>query len=96
MRRGDVVVAVLPGDTGKPRPAVVVQADLLNERAPTGYLLCPLTTTLSGLPYRPTLEPRASNGIRLVSEAMTDRLSRVSAQRLGEAVGRLDVDQLTA
>jgi len=31
MRRGDVVVVALPGDLGKPRPAVVVQVDVLNE-----------------------------------------------------------------
>ena len=29
-RRGDVVICVLSGDYGKPRPAVVVQSDLFN------------------------------------------------------------------
>ena len=31
MRRGDIVVVAAPGDYGKPRPAVVVQADALTE-----------------------------------------------------------------
>ena len=31
MRRGDVVLVVVPGDYGKPRPAVVVQTDLVND-----------------------------------------------------------------
>ena len=30
MKRGDVVTVALPGDYGKPRPAVVVQADHFN------------------------------------------------------------------
>jgi mRNA-degrading endonuclease toxin of MazEF toxin-antitoxin module len=29
-QRGDVVVCVLSGDYGKPRPAVVVQSDVFN------------------------------------------------------------------
>ena len=30
MKRGDLVTVALPGDFGKPRPALVVQADLFN------------------------------------------------------------------
>jgi len=32
MRRGDIVIAVTPGDDGKPRPAAVVQSDLICQR----------------------------------------------------------------
>jgi mRNA interferase MazF len=31
LKRGDIVVVAAPGDYGKPRPAVVVQADALTE-----------------------------------------------------------------
>ena len=31
LKRGDFVVVALPGDYGKPRPALIVQADLFNE-----------------------------------------------------------------
>ena len=31
VKRGDLVVVAVPGDNGKPRPAVVVQADVFNE-----------------------------------------------------------------
>lgn len=43
MRRGDIVIAVTPGDYGKPRSATVVQSDLFN---PThaSITLCPITS----------------------------------------------------
>ncbi len=31
MKRGDLVTIALPGDYGKPRPALVVQSDLFSE-----------------------------------------------------------------
>lgn len=96
MRRGDVVIAIMPRETGKPRPAVIIQSDLRNAREPTGYLVCPLSTTPTGLPYRPSLEPRPGNGLRQPSEAMTDRVTRVSAGRLAQTAGRLAADELAA
>jgi hypothetical protein len=32
MRRGDIVTVAAPGAYGKPRPAVVIQGDSLNQR----------------------------------------------------------------
>jgi PemK-like, MazF-like toxin of type II toxin-antitoxin system len=37
MKRGDVVVVALPGDFGKPRPALIIQSDLFNETHPHPY-----------------------------------------------------------
>ena len=54
MRRGDVVLVVLPGDYGKPRPAITVQSDLLNTEDPASYLVCPLTTTLPPISSAPS------------------------------------------
>ena len=33
MRRGDILTVAAPGDYGKPRPAVLIQSDLLNTDA---------------------------------------------------------------
>jgi mRNA interferase MazF len=58
MKRGDLVLAVARGDYGKPRPAVVVQADLFN---PThaSLLVCLLTTELVDAPlFRLTRQSR--------------------------------------
>ena len=34
MRRGDVVTVAVPGDYGKPRPAVVIQTGAINSAEP--------------------------------------------------------------
>jgi mRNA interferase MazF len=33
MKRGDIVTVSLPGDYGKPRPALVIQSDLFDEHS---------------------------------------------------------------
>lgn len=41
-QRGDLVTVFLPGDHGKPRPALVVQSDLLADL--DSVVLCPITS----------------------------------------------------
>jgi mRNA interferase MazF len=97
VKRGDVVLAALPGDYGKPRPAVIVQSDLLNAEGPTSYILCPLTTTLTGRSnIRVPIEPSAGNGLRAQSEVMVDKVSAAPAKRIRESVGRLDAAAMRA
>jgi mRNA-degrading endonuclease toxin of MazEF toxin-antitoxin module len=45
LKRGDLVVVALPGDYGKPRPALIVQADLFNETH-ASITIVPVTSTL--------------------------------------------------
>ena len=85
MKRGDVVTIA----DGKPRPAIVVQADEIV--TPFEVLVCPLTTTLLDVPfYRPTIEPTAVNRLNQTSQMMTDKTGPVSKTRIGGAIGRLD------
>lgn len=91
MRRGDVVLVALPGDYGKPRPAVIAQADLLNDASPTSYLVAPLTTTLTGAAdIRPSIEPSSDNGLEARSEVMVDKTTAAPARRLRAVIGRID------
>jgi mRNA interferase MazF len=72
VKRGDFVLAVVHGDYGKPRPAVVVESDLFN---PThaSLLVCLLTTDLIDAPlFRLTIAPSAANGLREMSQIMVD------------------------
>ncbi len=97
MRRGDVVLFALPGDYGKPRPAVIVQSDLLNTEDPPSFLLCPLTTTLTGLAdIRIPVEPTPGNGLSAPSEVMVDKTSAAPRRRLRDVVGRLDAATMRA
>jgi mRNA interferase MazF len=97
VKRGDVVLAVLPGEHGKPRPAIVLQSDLLNQKEPSSVIVCPLTTTLRFQPeVRVMIEPSAQNGLRERSEAMVDKLIPASRQRLRDVIGHIDATVMRA
>jgi len=87
--RGDLVVVALPGDYGKPRPAVVIQSDRLTA-IPT-VIVCPLTSEQVDAPLvRLTIAPSSSNGLRQPSQAMVDKLQAIRRERIGQVIGRLD------
>lgn len=90
LRRGDVVTVAVPGDYGKPRPAVVVQADLFNGTHSSVTLL-PLTSTVVDAPlFRMTIDPGRRNGLTRVSQVMVDKIISVPRGKVGAAIGRLE------
>ncbi len=94
MRRGDLVVAALPGELGKPRPALVSQSDLFNDQHPTTTVL-PLTSELLNAPvYRILVEPSEANGLRAISQIMVDKPTSIRRERIGKLIGRLDDDTM--
>lgn len=94
MKRGDVVTVALPGDFGKPRPAIVVQSDLFNKTHQSVTLL-PLTSTLVDAPlFRMIINPGKKNGLAKVSQVMVDKVMTVRRDRVGKPVGRLDADEM--
>lgn len=92
MKRGDVVVVVAQGDMGKPRPGIIVQADELGETT-NSVLVCPMSSDLTEFHrLRPVVEPTASNGLRLRSQIMTDKINALRRDRIRQVVGSLDAD----
>ena len=93
MRRGDLLIAVLSGDYGKPRPAVLVQSEDLFETE--SLLVCPLTSEIETAgPFRPLIEPTAENGLTSPSIIMTEKVTAVPRRRCREHIGRLAPDQI--
>ena len=89
MRRGDLVTVATPGDYGKPRPALVIQSDLLEEMP--SVTLCLVTSTLRDAPiFRITVDPSPDNGLRSVSQIQVDKVLTVARERIGGTIGRLD------
>jgi mRNA interferase MazF len=89
MRRGDVVIVSLPGDYGKPRPAVILQNDRLDHQLDS-YIIALLTTSTAGGPLlRIVVEPSEQNGLRKVSR-MVDKLYAIPSHRISQQVGRMD------
>ena len=89
VRRGDLVTVALQGDYGKPRPALVIQADQFADLG--SVVILPITSTLIDAPLlRPTVEPSPENGLRKASQIMLDKPMTVKANKIGTAFGHLD------
>lgn len=89
MRRGTLVTVVAPGDFGKPRPALVIQSDMVDDTASVTLLL--LTSSLQETPhFRVAVAPNATNGLRTTSQVQIDKLFSVARSKIGPPIGRLD------
>ena len=89
MQRGELITVALQGDAGKPRPALVIQADHF-ANLPT-LIVLPLTSTILDLPLvRVTVEP----GLRQRSQIMISRPQFLPRHRASPVIGRLDAAAL--
>ena len=94
MKRGDLVTIALPGDFGKPRPALVIQADAFNDEHATVTVL-PVTSLLLAAPLlRITLDPDARNGLQERSQIMVDKAMTVRREKVAEPFGSVDSNTL--
>ena len=86
MKRGDFVTIAMQGDFGKPRPALVVQAEQFDALATVTVL--PVTSTLLDTPLmRITVEADAHNGLSKPSQVMADKLVTVKRDKVGPTFG---------
>ena len=90
--RGDIVLVALQGDYGKPRPAVIVQTDVMAEHA--SVVLCLLTTDVRTARFRVTIQPTAINALAATSQVMADKLVTVPRTKVGPSIGRVTLAQL--
>jgi mRNA interferase MazF len=89
LRRGDIVTAALPGASGKPRPALVVQNDAF--AALPSVTVLPLTGDLQDASLiRVSVEPDPSNGLRRASEVMVDKAVTLPRSKTGRRIGWID------
>ena len=88
MRRGDLISVALPGDYGKPRPALIVQSDdYLHLQSIT---VLPLTSNVVSMEAcRIELEPSDENGLRQVSQVMVEKSATVPRWKVGPVIGHL-------
>lgn len=94
MRRGDLVPVALPGDFGKPRPALVIQADRFGS---TGTVIVAVLTGTEVAPtlLRPLIVPTERNGLRKPSYVMIDKLTAVKRNKVGPVFGQADTEAMT-
>lgn len=93
VRRGDLVTIAVTGDYGKPRPALIVQADAF--RALGAVTVLRLTSELHDWPtFRVTVQPSPENGLRQPSQVMIDRAVSLPREKVGAVFGRIDDDTM--
>jgi mRNA interferase MazF len=93
--RGDLVTIALPGDYGKPRPALVMQADAF--KALTSVTVLPLTSELRDWPlFRITIRPSRANGLRQASQVAVDKTATVPCAKIGQRIGHADIGTMRA
>jgi len=91
--RGDLVTIAIQGDFGKPRPALVIQADQFSGHGSVSVL--PVTSTLVAAPLlRVAIQPSTENGLQKPSQVMVDKAMTVRRDKVGPAFGRIDADAL--
>jgi mRNA interferase MazF len=84
-----LVTVATSGDYGKPRPALIVQANAYAEHPSITVL--PLTSELHDMPLlRVTVEPGENTGLRLRSQVMVDKTTTIPRAKAGSRIGRLD------
>lgn len=94
MQRGDIVVCVSSGDYGKPRPAVIVQADAFNKTHAT-LTVCPFSTHIIETPlFRLLITPSKHNGLKQPSQIMVDKIVSLKRDKIREKIGQLNADQI--
>jgi mRNA interferase MazF len=95
MRRGDILTIAISGDCGKPRPAIVIQADRLEDT--DSVLVCQVTTTHRDTPlYRLMIPVTPETGLRAVSYVMADKIFAVRRGKCGPVIGRLPDEGILA
>lgn len=93
MRRGDLVTVAMQGDFGKPRPALVIQADLF--AAHSSVTVLPVTSTIVNAPLlRISIQPDLENSLQKPSQIMIDKALTVKRDKIGQAFGYVGADTL--
>lgn len=88
MKRGDLVTVAVSGDYGKPRPALVVQADVFDLHP--SVIVLPLTSEIHDTPlFRVSVGAGKETGLRVPSQIMVDKATTVPRGKIGPRIGRV-------
>jgi mRNA interferase MazF len=95
LKRGDLLPIAIPGDFGKPRPAIVLQTDRVTFT--DTVLVCMITSDLTEhSPFRVNVPNNQQTGLRKPSQIMTDKTYSVLRSKCGPVFGGVNDDVLEA
>ena len=89
MKRGDLVTIAVSRDYGKPRPALVVQADAFDLHP--SVIVLPLTSEIHNASLlRVPVGAGKETGLRVPSQIMVDKATTVPRAKIGPRMGRVN------
>jgi mRNA interferase MazF len=95
VRRGDLVIIAVSGNYGKPRPALIIQADAFD--SVLSVTVAPLTSEIFEAPFlRVTIQPGKETGLHRVSQVMVDKITIVPRAKIGQRIGSVEAGTLRA
>ena len=94
LSRGDIVIVAASGEYGKPRPAVVVQANAFQDLPSVVVALMTSDQRESSRIFRTAIDPTELNGLLKASDVMVDKLFTFSQEKAGMRIGRLTRSEL--
>ena len=93
--RGDLVTIAVSGDYGKPRPALIIQADSFGSIP--SVTVAPLTSEIYEAPlFRVTIHPGGEAGLHRISQVMVDKITTVPRTKIGQRIGSVEAATLRA
>jgi mRNA interferase MazF len=95
MTRGDLVIVATRGAyTSKPRPALIVQADVFNETH-ASITVCPVTSdVIDASLFRVGVPSGPRTGLRSTSQVMVDKIVSVPRSAIGKRIGGCDLSEM--
>ena len=97
MKRGDVYLVslepVVGSETGKTRPAIVVQNDLANRSSPTVTVIPVTSHTDRVFPFQVRVSA-GDGGLERAGKALCEQIRTVSRQRLKRRLGQLSPERM--
>ena len=89
-----MVTGAIPGDYGKPLPALIVQSDLI--RLIVSVAVIPFTREFieDAENLRVEVGPSSENGLRQNSYAMIDKIGTIRRAKCGPKIGHLSDDDM--
>jgi mRNA interferase MazF len=95
VKRGDIFLVVFPRTHGKAQPAVIIQADMIEQ--PNSVTFLQFTDEIISDPtLRITINANSENGLPSTLQVMIDGINTVPRKRVGEKIGHLSADDMTA
>jgi mRNA interferase MazF len=97
LKRGDIVTVAMPGDYGKRRPALVIQADALTAADTDTVLVCLMTSEIRDAAIRRiTVRPDPDNKLNKTSQIMIEKIFAARRDKCRKRLGTVNDETLAS